>query len=477
LGGDDTNYYAAAGEILSEGQIAGLHHHSGRLVLLILVGFPGVLLDDFYASCITNILWSVAADATAVLVAYRLMGSRAALLCAIVLLLNGLVLSYAGTLLPEPLVTLFTFLATWAFQKAIDADRGEGLRFAIAAGDFAGLAYSVKDTGILVVPLLLLYLAVFQVKRTPIRHLVPIAVSCVMGFVLIVLLECCALWLLTGDFAYRYHAIAATHNSVLEPATGIADFLRRGWWNLAMVLDEPLAMGVPAVAFAVAWGYCLVRRPDVRIFAFVGLGLALYSLFGTSSLTRLVNLPFQERYATLLLPFGAVCLAALAANFLSRPRTGAVATVLIFAASLWAGIVVASPRAGTLYFAETLRNAVVAIDSLPDGQVAAPEFLCKQIHRVGPARMRVRLVCLPRDAIRVPDDIGILVLPTEGRMADLDEFSGNDDLLREGGWTRHSIFKASQENVDRLLEFGESQGRTGAVIYVRRRSDAMSSQG
>lgn len=467
LGGDDTNYFAAANEILSEGRINTLHHHFGRLVLLILVGFPGVLLNDFYASCITNILWSIAADAVAVVLTYRLFGSRAALFCAIVLLLNGLVLSYAGTLLPEPLVTLFAFLATWAFQRAIDAQRGKVALPAIAAGILGGLAYSVKDTGILVVPLLLLYLVVFHLRQRSLRSLFPIAAFCVSGFVLAVVLEACALWLLTGDFAYRYHAISQTHNSVLEPAQGIVDFVRRGWWNLAIVLDEPLALGVPAVAFLAAWGFCLFRRPTVRIFAFVGLGLAVYSLFGTSSFSRLVNLPFQERYATLFLPFGAICLAAWVVNLLERPRAGSFATALIFVGSLSAGLAVASPRAGTLYFTETLRNAVLAIDTIPEGQVAAPEFLCTQIRRVGPARMRERLECLPPDTVRVPERVGILVLPAGGRMVDLDEFSRNDSLLRDGGWVRHSVHKASQKNVDRLLEFGATLGSTGAILYVR----------
>lgn len=467
LGGDDTNYFAAAREILFEGQISTLHHHAGRLVLLILVGFPGVILDDFYASCITNILWSIVADAAAVVLTYRLFGSRAALLCAILLLLNGLVLSYSGTLLPEPLITLFAFLATWAFQKAIDAEGGKGTLPAIGAGIFCGLAYSVKDTGILLVPLLLAYLAVFYLRHRPLRSLFPIAAYCVLGFALVVLLECFALWLLSGDFAYRYHAISQTHNSVLPPAQGVVDFLRRGWWNFAMVLDEPLAMGVPAVAFFAAWSFCLFRRPAVRVFAFVGLGLALYSFFGTSSFSRLMNLPFQERYATLFFPFGAICLAACAASFLNRPRTGAIATALILVGSLWTGLSVGSSRAGTLYFTENLRNAVLAIDSIPEGRIAAPEFLCTQIKRVGPDRMAKRLECLPREATRVPENIGILLLPAEGRMAHLDKFSGDGSLLRDGGWILHSVHQASQKNVDRLFEFGETVGSAGAIIYVR----------
>lgn len=137
---------------------------------------------------------------------YRFFGSRAAFFCAIVLLLNGLVLSYSGTLLPEPLVTLFAFLATWAFQRAIDAERGRVAQPAIAAGLLGGLAYSVKDTGILVVPLLLFYLVVFHLRPRSLRGLLPIAAFCVSGFALAVVLEACALWLLTGDFAYRYHA-------------------------------------------------------------------------------------------------------------------------------------------------------------------------------------------------------------------------------------------------------------------------------
>lgn len=467
LGGDDTNYFAAANAILSEGQIDSLHHHFGRLVLLILVGFPGAALDNFYVSCFVNILWSVAADAAAVVVAWRLLGSRTALFCAIVLMLNGLTMSYAGTILPEPLVTLFTFLATWAFQRSIDAGQGRGAPMAIAAGVLAGLAYSVKDTGILVAPLLLLYLAVLYLTKRPLRDLVAIAAACTSGFVLTALLESFALWLLTGDFAYRYHAIAATHNSVLPPAQGLVDFVRRGWWNFSIVLEEPLALGVPVFASIAAWCFCLVRRPAVRIFAFVGLGLALYSIFGTSSFTRLMNLPFQERYATLLFPFGAICLAACFASLLGRPRTGTAATTLIVAGSLWAGLAVASPRAGTLYFTENLRNAVLAIDSIPSGQVAAPAFLCTQLKRVGPARTRERLTCVPQGATLVPEGLEILLLPTQGRMADRVALSSSRRLLDDAGWIRYSVHEAGQKNIDRLFGIGEVRSSTGVVVYVR----------
>jgi len=468
LGGDDTNYFAAASEILERGYIDSLHHHFGRLVLLLLVGIPGAALDSFYVSCLVNILWSMAADLAAVLLAWRLLGSRAALFCAIVLLLNGLTMSYSGTILPEPLVTLFAFLATWAFQGAIDGGQGKVVSMAFAAGVLAGLAYSVKDTGILVAPLLLLYLAVFYLRRRPFRVLFTIGAACVAGFVLAALLESLTLWLLTGDFAYRYHAISQTHNSVLPPALDFVDFVRRGWWNFSMVLDQPLALGLPILTFFGAWCFCLFRRPALRIFAFVGLGLVLYSLFGTSSFTRLMNLPFQERYATLFFPFGAICLAACVASLLGRPRTGTAATALIVAGSLWAGLAVASPRAGTLYFTENLRNAVLAIDSVPEGQVAAPEFLCTQLRRVGPVRMKKRLECLPHEATLVPEGLEILVLPTHGLMADLDQFSGSERLLDGAGWVRHSVHEAGQRNIDRLLGIGERRATTGVVIYVRR---------
>src|SRR5690606_38174995 len=128
------------------------HHHSSRLVLLLLAGLPGAMFNSMYAASIANILYSLVADVAVLFVAYATLGSRAALLCTILLLFNGLLMSYSGTLLPEPLLTLFSFLAVWLFRRGIDFEGSAGLRLAACAGALCGLAYSVKDTGILVAP-------------------------------------------------------------------------------------------------------------------------------------------------------------------------------------------------------------------------------------------------------------------------------------------------------------------------------------
>ena len=472
LGGDDTNYLIASKQILFDHHLSTVHHHSSRLILLVLVGLPGALLGDIYASSLINIVYSLVTDLTVTAVVYSMLGSRAALLCAVVLMLNGVLMSYSGTLLPEPLLTLFAFLAVWTFQKAINEEGKAGLRLAACAGVLCGLSYSAKDTGILVGPLLVAYLTLFHLRQFGIQRVFLQSACCFAGFATTVLLECSALWLLSGDFAYKYHAISLTHNGQVEAANGLVDFIRRGWWNLSQVFQEPLALGVPAVAFLAAWISCLVRHSAVRIYAFVGLGLSIYLVFGTSSFTRLVNLPFQERYATLILPFGAICLAACTRALLTRERRGTYATALIAVVCLWAGLVVSAERAGTLYHTESLRNAVAAASSVPEehGRIATPAFLCLQLRSTTPAILADRLECLPKEALRVPDGLQALLLPSGGAMQSVDVISRSGKPPENEGWVLYSVHHASQKNIDRLLGVGAKVGIAGANLYIRQQS-------
>lgn len=469
LGSDDTNYFVASREILFDWHISTVHHHSSRLVLLLLAGIPGAAAGDIYVSCIANIVYSVAADLVVVWAAHRILGSRPALLCAIVLLLNGLLMSYSGTLLPEPLLTMFAFLGVWIFRKAVDADLPAASRLAVFSGLLCGLSYSVKDTGILVPPLLVAYLALFHLRQQGISRVFVLSTCCFIGFVSMVLLECSSLWLLTDDFAYKYHALSLTHNGVVEPASGLVDFFRRGSWNFSQLPHDPLALGVPAAAFVGAWIWCLLRSSAVRIFAFVGLGMGIYLLFGTSSFSRLMNLPFQERYATLVFPFGAICLASCAGKWLTREKVGGLATAGLALICLWAGVATSAERAGTLYFTASIRNAVLAVESVPEarGRIAVPDFLCRQLQRTAPAALKDRLVCLPRDATRVHEDMRVLLLPKGGAMQTVDVISRHDGPPENEGWVLHSVHRSGQKNIDRLLGLGRNGGTSQALIYTR----------
>src|SRR5690606_36819433 len=122
-------------------------------------------------------------------VAYATLGSRAALLCTILLLFNGLLMSYSGTLLPEPLLTLFSFLAVWLFRRGIDFEGSAGLRLAACAGALCGLAYSVKDTGILVAPALVGYLGLFHPRSVRFPRAFTLSACCFAGLVAVIFLE------------------------------------------------------------------------------------------------------------------------------------------------------------------------------------------------------------------------------------------------------------------------------------------------
>jgi hypothetical protein len=367
VGSDDTLYFDAARWIVHGDRIPKLDHAYSRLILLLVVGGPGALAGSMYVCGVINIFVSTTAQIVTSIFAYRAVSARAGLITAIVLAFDGLSISYSGGLWPDDLLSLASVLCAIAVFRAVRSDPSRSVRMTALAGLAAGVAYSVKDTGILLIPPVVLFIAMwggFSLRRRA-------------GLLATFLLFFAGLWAAegvfylarAGDFFYRVHAIARVHNASIVPASGVKDFLHRGYWNLASTAYSVWMMALPLLIGSVCWLALLRRRDETTVFGLIGGFVAFYLFFGTSSLVRLVNLPFQERYFIPLVPFIVLSFVILLERVAAPVRREAMALVALGVVCLAGGVAEASTRSGTLYFTEGLRNAALAARQIPkDGR-------------------------------------------------------------------------------------------------------------
>jgi 4-amino-4-deoxy-L-arabinose transferase-like glycosyltransferase len=391
VGSDDIRYFQSARDIVHGGRIIALDHATSRLAFLLVVGAPAALAGSIFVAGLVNIVVSVVTQVVASIFAFRELGPRAGVVVAAVLAFDGLALSYSGMLMPDNLLALLFLVCAILLYLAERAAPARALVLFLWAGVAAGAAYSSKDTGILLLPPAFAW-ALWQPNR-PLRERLACCATFAAGFAGVWVMEGLYFLLRAGDFLYKPHALAAAHNSQMQPAHGLIDFVRHGWWNLAHVRRSVWLSGVPLLVGAVCWLLVLWPRRRTAVFALIGAFVTAFLLFGTSSFSRLVNLPYQERYLIPVLP----CVAIVLADVLERWRAATRAPVLaaIALACCVGGFVGAQQRSGRLYFTEGLRNAAIAVKALPnDGR---PVLAASQI------RLGVSFYLTPSVASRVHD--------------------------------------------------------------------------
>lgn len=312
LGSDDANYFHFAEKLLRWQPFGELQHQGGRLAFLALIGMPAVELGSIRAGAMVNILILSIRDIGIVWYVRARLGWWAALSAAGVLGFNALTVTYAGQMLPDGLLSLAMFAASALVFEAVQRPRPSGRAWFLAgAGVMAGVAYSTKDTGILVLPCAITWIAVAGWRQQGFASAGQVLQGTAVflaGFASVALLEMGIHHVLNGDAFYRYHALAWTHNTVgdVSEAASLYDFARHAYWNALGVTAWDRASLPVLVLAAAMWSTCMVKRLPLSYFAMVGAFLAIYLIFGSSSLTRLIPLPVQDRYFEVLVPFLAV---------------------------------------------------------------------------------------------------------------------------------------------------------------------------
>lgn len=358
VGSDDVNYFHFAHKLLNGQPFDTVHHHGGRLAFLAIVGVSAALFDHIHYGAVANVLLLSARDVVLTLFVLRAIGGIPAVYAAAVLSLNAISTVYASTFLPDGMLSFAMAGSSIVAYKALCADDHRTTAWTFLAGVLAAIAYSTKDTGVLLVPPTAL--AILYWCRGPMKLWA--LVSYGLGCTLIVALEMLAYWGLANDPLYRLHAISAAHNESVEPATGLLDFARRAYWNLVAVTKpfttsfQVLVLFIPAAALA------LLDRSRRLLFPITGVFIVLYLVFGTSSLSRLLPLPVQDRYFEVIVPYVALSLAmAVSVARLSRLARSLPALIVFSGAMIATAAPSVAYNAGDITFSALAKNTALAL--------------------------------------------------------------------------------------------------------------------
>ena len=385
---DDINYLYFSELLFTNQPFDYLHHHGGRLFFLTVIGYPAFLFKSITAGAVANLILLSARDLIVVLYSRRRLGNVAAILTAGILSFNPVSAIYAGEMLPDGLLSLMMFLSAAVAYESFNYKRRIGALLLIASGFFAWAGYSSKDTGILIIPgiLALVFIKNFVIDKHSVKNTIFKILLFFGAFLLFVAIEMAIYYLISGDYLYRYHAISTTHNTTgdVVVAESLYDFFRRIYWNFYHVMSWKMASMPVLVLGLLVFGFAVLLK-KTRYFFYTGAGffLAMYLIFGTSSFTRLIPLPVQDRYFEIIIPFLAISFSALVIQLHDYFRSDS--RVLLFGVCVLLILAFASVpsvmfRAGSSPRTSVTRNSVTAIQSLSDIKPQPSIFVSRELH-------------------------------------------------------------------------------------------------
>lgn len=366
VGSDDLSYFKFSEQLLNSLSISASDLAASRLTFLVLVGFPGALGGNLFFSALVNVVYATLLDIIVTAFAYLRIGPRAGLIVAVFLAFGGVPMTYSGTFLPDTLLALFMVTAAILIFISLEKD-SPSLGLLIVAGTLTGFAYSTKDPGVLLIPPVLLSLA-FARSDLPLSLRFKMIGNYIAGFLVIWFAESLAYAFLAGDFFYKINAVANVHNAAMGRSTSVYDFVKHSWWNFHLFFRQWDYLLVPLLLALPAWIVIVLRHRRYWLFAFAGIFITIYLVAGTSSLTRLVNLPFQERYILPVLPFAAISLGFISVHYIRGNALYRTVVVALAVVLFSVGTMGAIPRAGALYFTELIRTAALVVQLLPRGK-------------------------------------------------------------------------------------------------------------
>lgn len=381
VGSDDLGYFHAATQLAGLHRLPEVNHEMGRLWFLLLVGLPAVIGGSIRIGAITSVLILSVRDVVVTVFVRRQLGQMPASGCAGVLALNGLSATYGGLMLPDPLLGLAMFAsAAYVFNAQ---GKAATKRFAsiCIGGAIAAIAYSVKETGILIIPPAVVWIAI-AVGDT-VQEKVRLIIGFLCAFGAFALIEVMVFYLLTGDPLYRLHSLSVEHNAIMGEAKNLHQFMQHVYWNFRGAID-PWAVSTPVlVTAACVWFYCAITRTRFIFFVLVGAFIAVYLIFGSSSLVRLIPLPEQDRYFEPVVPFLAVtvgaAISAMASKWGVRSATVlSVGTPILLALASIPSVVA---NAGDIGFSTLGKNTAIALNAISHTHPERPIYVSPTLHR------------------------------------------------------------------------------------------------
>ena len=380
-GSDDLNYFHFSQQLAHLEPFTQLHHHAGRLVFLLLVGVPAALFGSITSGAIVNVVVLSLRDLLVVWFVRRETDTPCAAIAAAVVSLNAISATYAGIMIPDPLMSLLMFASAIAVYEALSRTATARGRTIALAGALAAMSYSAKDPGILMTAPSMIWILV--APGFALRERVRLGVLYVAGLVTVALLEMVAYHFISGDFLYRTHAISKVHNAVIVEQPNLLAFLHAIYWNLRLVTAFEVASTGVLIASGLVFVAALAARARLMFFSATGLFIGLYLIFGSSSFTRWMPLPIQDRYFEPLVAFLAVSAAALTHRWRSRYgaksiRLAAAAVALMVVGSLPA----VAANAGDVAFSGIGRNAGIALRAVRAARPDVPIVVSPMLHRM-----------------------------------------------------------------------------------------------
>jgi hypothetical protein len=367
IGSDDTRYLEFANYFVSFTPFSYIDHAGGRLLFLFLIGIPNAIGGHAIYAAIANVCYSLVTDLMLVLFCWKTLGRRASLIAAIIMAVNPINIIYPGMILPDTLLTLFLvasgILLYYAQQDARLKNRY--VKFA-CSGALACFAYMCKDPGILMLPIVgVFFFFVPFDGRLRERLIAPLLFFA--GFFVVFFLDGLVYYAYTGDLFYKITATTVCHNQDI-PHLGIAGFLQTTFDNFVDTFKRgtfflvPLHLGLPVMFLA-----SMVDR-RTRILSCIGLFILLYLIFGSSSLSALIPLPFQVRYFQPVIPFVAIAAGVLVTRYsLFSSRVAQVLVPSIVACLIALnGASEVFLLAGTQYKSNLMKSFRTAVEVLAD---------------------------------------------------------------------------------------------------------------
>ncbi|MEO8938477.1 MAG: hypothetical protein ABI277_05810 [Burkholderiaceae bacterium] len=164
-GSDDLNYFHIGQQLSHFEHFTQLHHHAGRLIFLLLVGVPAALMGSITSGAVLNVLVLSLRDVFVVWFVRRETDMPCAAIAAAVVSLNAISLTYAGIMIPDPLMSLLMFASAVALYYGLSEGTVARGRLIAAAGALAALSYSAKDPGILITAPSMIFIALVRGQK------------------------------------------------------------------------------------------------------------------------------------------------------------------------------------------------------------------------------------------------------------------------------------------------------------------------
>jgi 4-amino-4-deoxy-L-arabinose transferase-like glycosyltransferase len=319
IASDDLDYFEYARQI-AEGQYTPVPSHwAVRFGVIVPVG---VIYRIFGVSEWTTVAFPLAASALSVvllaLVTRTLLGTRAAIVAALLLATFPLHIRWASILVPEPILGFHALVAVFTHVR-LRARRP--IVAGLLTGVFIGFAYLTKEPAAFIGAALFLEAAITR-RFTQ-------AAAIAAGLLSVVAVEHTYYVATTGDWLFRLHSIAEHNTSVPQsnhPEGHAVPFdlyyrLFKAYPRQMLIPNEHF--GLHSLVAVIGTAVAAVRfRRDRRVWLLLlWAGVPwLYMNFGSSSLTRYITVPPSARYLDFVYPPLFVLTAWLAVDLASTSR-------------------------------------------------------------------------------------------------------------------------------------------------------------